>query len=320
MKTWLTTFEQDLRRRLLDVVHGQWHDLGLPFSNPLRPNAGEIIDPEALLWCSLEFLPTEPRLREGVTAWLDTQGKYIIRQRIKRLATKGDPRIGIWHVLDRTRTSRPEVPTEPCHGLDSAAEVSDFCDKLASGSILRAVEHTPPGRPIEAPSTILLRARDLLGGGLRHALLVYLLANPDGGKLKTLERWSRYSYRSISETAARWEAAGVLVIEHGYCRLTNPKPWDELLQHQAGQGAIVNWIGVFDASVGLLRALAKAGRKGLGADSPVVSSLLRDTESAFSSAILGGRRNAHPSVSHIHELLQGQVTRLRTSSGPWVGS
>jgi len=307
MKTSLTTFEADLRGRLLDVVHGQWHDLGVPFSNSVRPNAAEVIDPEALLWCSLEFLPTEPRLLEGVTAWLRTHGDYIIRQRIKRLATKGDPRTGIWHAVDRTRKPRPEVPTEPCHGQDSAAEVSDFCEKLSSGSIPHALEHTPPGRLAEGPSTILLRARDLLGGDLRHALLVYLLTNSDGGKLKTLQRWSRYSYRSISETAARWEAGGVLVIDHGYCRLTNPEPWHELLRHQAGGAAIVSWIEVFDACVSLLRALAKADRKGLDSDSPVVSSFLRNARNALSSAVLGGRRNTRPSVSHIEELLEVQV-------------
>ena len=307
MKTSPTTFEEDLRGRLLDVVHGQWHDLGVPFSNPLRANAAEVIDPEALLWCSLEFLPTEPRLLEGLTAWLRTHGGCIIRQRIKRLATKGDPRTGIWHALDRTRNPRPEVPAEPCHGLNSPANVTDFCEKLSSGSILHALEHTPPGRLAEGPSTILLRARDLLGGDLRHALLVYLLANPDGGKLKTLQRWSRYSYRSISETAARWEAAGVLVIDHGYCRLSNPEPWHELLRHQAGEAAIVNWIEVFDACVSLLRALAKADRKGLGSDSPVVSSFLRNARNALSSAILGGRRDKRPSVWHIEHLLAAEL-------------
>jgi len=307
MKTSLTTFEAALRERLLDVVHGQWHALGAPFSNWLPSDASEVIDPEALLWCSLEFLPTEPRLREGVTAWLATRGNYIIRQRIKRLTTKGDPRIGIWNAVDRTRKPRPQVPTKPCHGLGSPAEVSDFCKRLLSGSIRDALEHTPPGRLAEGPSTILLRARDLLGGDLRHALLVYLLANSDGGKLKTLQQWSRYSYRSISETAARWEAADALVIDHGYCRLTNPEPWHELLRHQAGGAAIVNWAEVFDACVSLLRALAKAHRKGLNSDSPVVSSFIKAARNALSSAVLGGQRNTCPSLSHIGKQLETQV-------------
>ena len=130
MKISPTTFEQDLRGRLLDLVYGQWHDLGVPFSVTVRPDAVEVIDPEALLWCSFEFLPTEPRLQEGVTAWLDVRGDCIIRQRIKRLATRGDPRTGIWHAADKTRKSRLdaghklEAPAEPCHGLDSSAEVS----------------------------------------------------------------------------------------------------------------------------------------------------------------------------------------------------
>jgi hypothetical protein len=149
-----------------------------------------------------------------------------------------------------------------------------------------------------------VRARDLLGADLRHALLVYLLASPDGGKLRTLERWSLYSYRSISETAARWETTGVLTIDHGYCRLTDPAPWEKLLRCQTGQVTIVDWVGVFDACVRQLRALAKARRKGLDADSPVLASFHRETRDAFSSAILAGRRDGRSSASTIHELVR----------------
>ena len=303
MKTSLTTFDTALRKRLLDVVYGQWQALGIPFSGWLPSDAAEVIDPEALLWCSLEFLPTEPRLREGVVAWLARRGNYIIRQRVKRLATKGDPRTSIWYVVDRTSKSKPNIPDEPRHGLGSATEIRSFCEGLSPDTTRNALAHTHPGSLAEGPSTILLRTRDLLGGDLRHALLVFLLANPDGGKLKTLQQWSRYSYRGISETAARWEAAGVLVIDHGYCHLTNPEPWHELLRHQARGATIVDWSGVFDACVSLLRALAKADRKGLDSDSPVVSSFIKTARNALSSAVLGGRRKTRPTLSYIEELL-----------------
>ena len=305
MKTSLTTFDTALRERLLDVVYGQWQALGIPFSSRQPSDAAEVIDPEALLWCSLEFLPTEPRLREGVVAWLAKRGDCLIRQRIKHLATVGDPRTGIWKALDKPRESRPVAPAEPCHGLDSAADVCEFCKRLP-GSVPDALEHTPPGRLADGPTTILLRARDLLGGDLRHALLVFLLAHPLGGKLKTLQKWSRYSYRSISQTASRWEAADVLVIDHGFCHLTNPEPWHELLRHQAKGATIVDWHGAFDACVSLLRALAKADRKGLDSDSPVLSSYIKSTRNALFAAVLGGRRTIRSTPSYIEELLADQ--------------
>jgi len=306
MTTLATTFEHDLRERLLDVVYGQWHALGVPFSQTLRAEATDVIDPEALLWCSLEFLPTEPRLREGVAAWLAVRGNYIIRQKVKRLVAREDARADIWCALEGVPELRRGVVTpEPCHGVASSSEVSDFCKKLGSGLGAHASDHTPPGNPVQGPSTVLVRARDLLGADLRHALLVYLLGSPDGGKLKTLERWSRYSYRSISETAARWETAGVLTIDRGYCRLTNARPWEQLLRCRAGEATIVDWVAVFEACIRLLRALAKADRRGLGTSTPILSSFLREAQDALSSAVLGGERGRSSSASSLQELVGG---------------
>ena len=64
------TFEHAFRQRLLDVIYAQWGELGAPFSD--RRDWNDVIDPEALLWCSLEFLPTEPRLAETVLEWFRT--------------------------------------------------------------------------------------------------------------------------------------------------------------------------------------------------------------------------------------------------------
>jgi hypothetical protein len=304
----LTTFERDFRERLLDVIHGQWHDLGVPFSEVLHLESTEVIDPEALIWCSLEFLPTEARLREGVGAWLRAHGNYVIRQRLNRLARKEEPRTSIWHVLDKPDRAQPDVPAEPCHGLDSPEDVVRFCEELAFDWRGPVPAHPRPGRPVTAPTTVLLQARDLLGGDLRHALLVYLLANPGGGRLKAVQRWFGYSYRSISETASRWETAGVLTIDHGYCRLTTPEQWHALLRYQADRVVIVDWLGVFEACVRLLRACAKAGRKGIAWDSPVIRSFCRDADEALASAILSNPARGHPSVSHLRDLLpQGRL-------------
>src|SRR5665213_2936901 len=100
-----TTFEADLRGRLLDIVYGQWHDFGAPFADVHASD--EVIDPEALLWCSLEFLPTEPRLCETVVAWLHLNPNYILRQRLKNRIHAADPRLVAWRMIGRTAGSSP---------------------------------------------------------------------------------------------------------------------------------------------------------------------------------------------------------------------
>ena len=307
MTTSLTTFERQVRERLLDVIHAQWHDVGFPFSTTLV-GSDEIIDPEALLWCSLEFLATEPRLAEAVLAWLDSSAFPIIRHRVNQHARKGEPRSNLWHALNRTKRLRPETPTEPCHGLVSADEVTAFCERLAEDRVWVRESGKSLGWPLPRPATALLWARNLLGSDIRHFLLVYLLANPGGGRLKTVQRWSGYTYRSISETATRWEAARVLAIDHGFCRLSNPEPWRLLLPQGPEPAVIVDWFEAFDACVRLLRALAKADRKGLALDGSVIRSHCRQAGETLSSVILGGSgrsttieylRGLFPPVTHL---------------------
>ena len=301
----LTTFERDFRTRLLDVVFAQWHALGAPFSSALRPEPTEVIDPEALLWCSLEFLPTEPRLRESLLGWLSANEHYIIRQRLNKVARNGEPRTNIWHALDGRTAREVARPDEACHGLPGIGDLLAFCERLGA--------QWPDGRwpkarlvqPAARPSTLLFRARDLLGHDIRHFLLVYLLANPSGSKLKAIQSWSGYSYRSISETATRWEAAGVLSVDHGFCRLIHPEPWKALLRLEGAQPVIVDWFNLFDACIHLLRAVAKAQRKGLSLDSAVVTSFRRAAAEALSSSVRSEPREQALSLAHLRRSLNG---------------
>lgn len=300
-----TTFERDFKARLLDVVFAQWHALGVPFSSALDPEPTEVIDPEALLWCSLEFLPTEPRLRESVLGWLEANEHYIIRQRINRVAENGEPRTSIWAALDSRNVREVGRPGETSHGLDDVEELLAFCERLGAEAQEGRWPQAKRVKPGARASTLLLQARDLLGNDIRHLLLVYLLANPSGGKLRAVQRWSGYSYRSISETATRWEAAGVLSIDHGFCRLIHFEPWKLLLRVTEPQPLIVDWFSVFDASIRLLRAAGKAERKGLSRDSSVVTSFRRQAAEALSSAVRSGTREESPSLAYLRAPLSG---------------
>lgn len=270
-----TTFENELRRRLLDLIYGQWGVLGSPFSD--RGASNEIIDPEALLCCSLEFLPTEPRLAEAVIEWVRANDSYLVRQRVYKQLDRADPRAFIWHALDskaRAPRTASTTPTEACHGLASPSEVEDFIRLLEQWAKHPASPRV--GRKAEGSATLLLRARDLLGQDIRHFLLVYLLAFPHGGKLRDVQSWSGHAYRSLSDAADRWEAVGVVSLESGFCRLLAPEPFQALLKIRSERLVIVNWLSVFETCVRLLRDLSKARSKGFDESSSIQQTLQRE--------------------------------------------
>lgn len=270
MTNLVTTFEEQLRARLLDIVHAQWHELGVPFSLS-HPGFAEVIDPEALVWCSLEFLPTEPRLHENVLAWLYVNRQSVIRHRINLRARDGEPRANTWNVLDEA-SRRP----------------------TREGRI---------GAPAVGTSTTLLRARSLLGRDVRHFLLVYLLANPGGSRIRDIASWGGYSYRNLAETADRWTAVGVLSNDRGFCRLLDRDLWRQLLRLDGQSLAIIDWFAVFDATIRLLRVLGKGTRQDLALDGTVLTSLRRETRQALFTAGRSEIDQISPALNHLLECI-----------------
>lgn len=272
------TFEQSYRHCLLDLIYGQWAALGAPFT--ARPDSDDpsVIDPEALLWCSLEFLPTEPRLGETVVEWLTENPHDLVRQRIIKTAKRGEPRTLLWQSLDRRSPKLESLaePTEALYGLNSTAEVVEFARRIGEKRLHHGRESRRIGRIRKGSATLLLQARDLLGHDIRHFLLVYLLAKPHGGKLRDIQDWSQHAYRSLSDAADRWKAAEIITLESGYCRLVAAEPFHQLLHFKAQRVSLVNWWTVFETSVRLLRDLAKARSKGFNTDSAITKSLKRE--------------------------------------------
>jgi hypothetical protein len=276
------TFEHLFREQLLDLIYAQWTKLCASFSTRSAINDAEVIDPEALLWCSLEFLQAEPRLGEAVRAWVASNENYLVRQRIYKLCTENDPRTPIWEALDRRSANSKtelELPSKP---------TSKRLGRIESG-----------------PSTLLLRARDLLGHDIRHFLLVYLLANHHGGRLRDVQAWSGHSYRSLSDAAGRWESADIVTLNAGYCRLLTPEPFRVLLQVKSATIVTINWLTVFEIGVRLLRDLAKARQNGLGEESTVTVTLQREAIRALKSAL---HNSPEPLDSSVGALLRSFET------------
>lgn len=264
MTTSPTTFEDRFRHALLELVHEQWRALGVPFETSLAGRRGpailEVIDPEALVWCSLEWIPAEPRLEEGIRAWLRHHRGLLIGQRLKKFAAGDDPRAARWKDLLSTAAVRPDRDPKPI------------------------------GEPSAEPATLSLRARDVLGHDCRAFLLVELLGSPRGVRLRDVAGVTGYAYRSVSGTASGWHRAGLVRIRHGQCVLANPAPWCEILRCRAVDIVTVDWSSAYRASIELLRLLTKARGHGFGPDHPLVDSAIRSTDATLEVAARGIER------------------------------
>jgi len=287
-----TTFERSIHELFLDLLHKQWCAMGIPL-NVRQSHPNEVIDPDALLWASLEFFPTQPRLLEQVLAWRATFAGSLSFHRLRKFATaNADPRALIFNEIDRLlfpwqsissqkKKLPASLPTKPCYGLSSMEELQAFCaglDKHLRKYVSRQTSpRNKPGKPESTCATIILRARHVLDTDAKHFILVYLLANPGGARLQSIAQWAGQTYQNLAKTAKHWEAANVISMEHGYARLKKPANWADILglkQTPQQPIVLVNWPRFFDACVTLLRYLAAAAAKSLPADGPVVTRVI----------------------------------------------
>lgn len=272
-----TSTEARIDSALLDVLHAQWRALGVPFTETAVGEPLEVIDPEALLWCSLAYFGREPRLEEGVRSWYATNRRRVNRQRLNTLAKHhaADPRSGAWRALDGT----PRSATRGHAGRVSAT---------AAG--------------------ILLRAREVFGNDCAAHLLVALLGSPRGVRCRDVANATGYTYRCVAETAAAWADAGLVRVEHGFCTLLSPAPFAELLRCRLEDIATVDWSAAYDCVITLIRTLERARVAGLGDDRPVVKTAIADAHQALVALSAGIPPSRCPAVTTLAAALVPPLT------------
>ncbi|MFP4355874.1 MAG: hypothetical protein ACLFUJ_12185 [Phycisphaerae bacterium] len=282
---------------ILSVVAAgmMWAALGIFFSRMAA---------EALLACSLEFLPTQPRLREQVVLWLSENRNSVLTSRLRKFTqAQADPRGLIWQAIEGQGQGQPKQPQTPCYGLDSLEELKSFCQELADPTGGNGQSRHRLGKPEKTNATVVLRARDLLGTDARHFILVYLLANHGSGKLKNVAAWSGQSYRNISKVSQRWELAGILTVDHGFARLSNSSTWETLLALDPPEIVLLNWQRFYNACIKLLRSLQKARSKSISADGPVVAGLAREAAKRVAASLESPDPSASETIEHGKVLL-----------------
>jgi len=274
MKTSPTTpREERVRAALLDVLHAQWRELGVPFQAPAFEHPQrfplEVIDPEALLWCSLHFFGGEPRLEEAVRSWFATNRARVNTQRLNTLARRNEQ--------------------EP-------AEATRVAAWRSVNGLRRIATRKHVGLAASTPASLHLRSRDVLGNGCAAYLIVALLGSPRGVRCRDVADWTGYTYRCVADTAASWADAGLVRLEHGFCTILDPTPWAQLLRYDVADVVTVDWQAAYRAVLEYLETLERARAAGVAEDSPLLSAAATKADGVLQGAAAGVAPERAPAI------------------------
>lgn len=280
MKTSPTTSrEERVRAALLDVLHAQWRELGVPFQAPAFERPLEVIDPEALLWCSLHFFGGEPRLEEAVRSWFTTNRARVNTQRLNTLARRNE-----------------QEPAE-------AARVAAW--RSISG-LRRLVTRKHVGLAASTPASLHLRSRDVLGNDCAAYLIVALLGSPRGVRCRDVADSTGYTYRCVADTAASWADAGLVRLEHGFCTILDPTPWAQLLRCDVADVVTVDWQAAYGAVLEYLLTLARARAAGVAEDSPLLAAAATKADGVLQGAAAGVAPERAPAIEALRNAIRAE--------------
>ena len=272
-----TSREERIRAALLDVLHAQWRELGVPFQAPAFDQPLEVIDPEALLWCSLHFFGSEPRLEEAVRSWLTSNRARVNTQRLNTLAKRNE------------------------HEPHETARVSAWRN---INGLRRLVTRKHVGLAASTPASLHLRSRDVLGNDCAAYLIVALLGSPRGVRCRDVADSTGYSYRCVADTAASWADAGLVRLEHGFCTILDPTPWAQLLRCDLAEVVTVDWQAAYGAVLEYLRTQERARAAGVAEDSPLLAAAATKAEGALQGAAAGVAPERAPAIEALRNAIR----------------
>lgn len=282
MKTSPTTSrEERARAALLDVLHAQWRELGVPFQAPAFEHPQrfqlEVIDPEALLWCSLHFFGGEPRLEEAVRSWFTTNRARVNTQRLNTLARRNEQ--------------------EP-------AEATRVAAWRSINGLRRLVTRKNVGLAASTPASLHLRSRDVLGNDCAAYLIVALLGSPRGVRCRDVADSTGYTYRCVADTASSWADAGLVRLEHGFCTILDPTPWAQLLRCDLADVVTVDWQAAYGAVLEYLQTLERARAAGVAEDSPLLAAAATKADGVLQGAAAGVAPERAPAIEALRNAIR----------------
>ena len=197
------------RGTLVGVCWAQWRTLGFMAGGEQGAVGNAFIDPEALLWMTLDAARTEPRLDQAL-AWWAVVGADLVS-------------------VPRLTALRADIPNDLDTALAAfaaravgAGATSSAWKRLAAGAStprperLKGVSDTGTGlsmveRPaLMHPAAAMLRLRALAGVGAKADVAAFLAASPSrAASVRTMRKALGYSYVALRRAADDLVAAGV---------------------------------------------------------------------------------------------------------------
>ena len=238
---WLNDYQNKAIETLHSLLWDQWVLLGL--SGNIK-SAGEwIVDPEALVLCTLLYGRYDPRLFDEMLDWLVENKRWIVLQRLRNLSTRWDDTIQLkilsaisnWMVsYDRKgrwkrflsisgKDTLEQIPLFISWRGESLPMISEPDQDFFRAGILRPpveLRKLSSPIPIQTPQALIIRLRAIFGLSPRAEIVTYLFSHGQDSTAGIAVA-TGYSRPSVQDVLSDLLAGGILSMHKD----TSQKVW-----------------------------------------------------------------------------------------------
>lgn len=277
-----------------------------------------LIDPNALLWFSLEFVHRDARLLEQILFWLTKNSDYVSPSALlKKLYNKKDVRrIALNDLFINNKQIRKKMPFMSIHGryaeeLNNRTSL-DFpfdckTDITFYSQIINAYNNElnyydskhnkqSANEKIKlSPHCLLLRTTPLFGSDLKKILIIFCITNPQGLDVEQIENLTGYSKRMVSEVLNELTATGFLNKKDvSFYYINKYSLWCKLLDYD-GKMKFLDSNNIFESIVILLRTISECIRKEIPFHSRIVEDAIVEAKNKITKAAFLQHEKTKPS-------------------------
>lgn len=190
----MTTIKDDFDNYLSGIAWNAWRELGVAGIDRFYEDC--LIQPEELIILTAIISQYDPRLRDEALDWCSRYHEYISVSRLRAFLKEMDS--STIHSFSKFAADLNELSSAKWPNME---EFPQILPKMSGKSLLP---------PLEAPSLLVLRLRNLFGPGAKADILTHFLTRP-GIRVSASDLDAiGYSKRSVMTALDQLAASGVL--------------------------------------------------------------------------------------------------------------